>query len=91
VYLKEMAIGAGKNKKFRTRCRGQYLVTKRLSDLNYQIQITPGKLAIVNVNRFRKCPDAPKRKKAKKTTAPTIKETRQRKNGILVTKNPFTY
>jgi len=74
VYLKEMAIGAGKSKKFRTRWRGPYLITKRLSDLNYQIQITPGKLAIVNVNRLKRCHDAPKRKKAKKTTAPPIKE-----------------
>ena len=59
---------------FRTRWRGPYLITKRLSDLNYQIQITPGKLAIVNINRLKRCHDAPKRKKAKKATAPTIKE-----------------
>jgi len=65
VYLKGMVIGAGKSKNFRTRWRGPYLVTKRLSDLNYQTQITPGKLAIVNVNRLKRCHDAPKRKKSK--------------------------
>jgi len=74
VYLKEMAVGPGESKKFRTRLRGPYLITKRLSDLNYQIQITPGKFAIVNINRLKRCHDAPKRKKTKKTTVPTIKE-----------------
>ena len=34
IYLKEMAIGVEKNKKFRNRWRGPYLITKRFSDLN---------------------------------------------------------
>ena len=32
VYLKEMAIGDGKSKKFRNRWRGPYLITRRLSN-----------------------------------------------------------
>jgi len=55
VYLKEMAVGVGKSKKFRTRWRGPYLITKRLSDLNYQFQIKPCKLAIMNINRLKRC------------------------------------
>ena len=43
VYLKEMAIGAGKSKKFRDRWRGPYQITKKLSDWNYQIWFKPGK------------------------------------------------
>jgi hypothetical protein len=74
VYLKEMAVGAGKSKMFCTRWRGPYLITKRLSDLNYQIEIKPGKLAIVNINRLKRCYDVPKRKKVKNATAPTIEE-----------------
>jgi hypothetical protein len=69
-----MAVGVGKSKKFHTRWRGPYLITKRLSDLNYQIQIKPGMLAIVNINRLKRCYDAPKQKKAKKATVPTIEK-----------------
>jgi len=50
-----------------------YLISKRLSDLNYQIQITPGKLATVNINKSKRSYDAPKRNKVKKATAPTNK------------------
>jgi hypothetical protein len=55
IYLKEMTAGVGKSKKFRTRWRGPYLITKRFSDLNYQIQIKPRKYSTVNVNRMKKC------------------------------------
>ena len=66
AYLKEMAIGAGKSKKFRSRWRGPYLITRRLSDLNYQIQMKPGKCVVVNVNRLKRCHNPPRRKRDKK-------------------------
>jgi hypothetical protein len=65
-----MAIGAGKSKTFRERWRGPFLITKRYSDLNYRIQIKPGKLATVNINRLKKCHDPPRRKKDGKRTVP---------------------
>jgi len=55
IYLKEMTIGVGKSKKFRNKWRGPYLITRRFSDLNYQIQLKPGKFTTVNVNRMKKC------------------------------------
>jgi hypothetical protein len=73
VYLKEMAVGVGKSRKFRNRWRGPYLITKRFSDLNYQIQLNPGKHVTVNVNRLKKC-HAPPQKKSRKRTAQNPKE-----------------
>jgi hypothetical protein len=49
-YLKEMTVGVGKRKKFRDRWRGPFLITRRLSDRNYQIQLKPGKTVVLNVN-----------------------------------------
>jgi hypothetical protein len=63
LYLKEMAVGAGKSKKFRSRWRGPYLIMKRFSDLNYQIQIKPGKHITVNVNRLKRCHGPPRETK----------------------------
>jgi hypothetical protein len=62
VYLKEMSVGVGKIKKFRDRWRGPFLITKRLSDWNYQIQIKPSKTVVVNVNRMKKCHNPPTKK-----------------------------
>jgi hypothetical protein len=59
IYLKEMTVGVGKSKKFRNRWRGTYLITRRFSGLNYQIQIKPGKYKTVNVNRMKKCHKLP--------------------------------
>jgi hypothetical protein len=59
IYLKEMPVAVNKSKKFRTRWRGLYLITKRFSDLNYQIQIKTGKYSTVNVNRMKKCHKLP--------------------------------
>jgi len=73
VYLKEMTVGVGKSKKFRNRWRGPSLITRRLSDLNYQIQIKPDKRVVVNINRFKRCHDPPKRKRDKKENVPTPK------------------
>jgi hypothetical protein len=61
IYLKEMAIGPGKSKKFRGRWRGPFEITKRLSDWNYQIRMKPGK--DVNVNRMKLCRNPPTRKR----------------------------
>jgi hypothetical protein len=69
VYLKEMAVGVGKSRKFRNSWRGPYLLTKRFSDLNYQIQLKPGKHVTVNVNRLKKC-HAPPQKKNRKLPIP---------------------
>jgi hypothetical protein len=55
VYLKEMTVGVGKSKKFRIRWQGPFRITKRYSDLNCQIQLKPGKLVTVNINRLKKC------------------------------------
>jgi len=66
VYLQEMAIGAGKSKKIRNRWRGPYLITRRLSDLIYQIQIKPRKCVVVNVKRLKRCHNPPRRKRDKK-------------------------
>jgi len=55
IYLKEMTVGVGKSKKFRNKWRGPYLITSRFSDLNYQIQIKPGKFTTFNVNRMKRC------------------------------------
>jgi hypothetical protein len=71
VYLKEMAVSAGKSKKFCNCWRWPYLITKRLADLNYQIQIKPGKCVTVNVNRLKKCYDPPKKRKDRKGSVPT--------------------
>jgi hypothetical protein len=60
VCLKEMAVGAGMSRKFRNHWRGPYLIAKRFSDLNYQIQIKPGKYMTVNVNRLKKCQEGEK-------------------------------
>jgi hypothetical protein len=70
VYLKEMAIGAGKSKKFRERWRGPFLIIQRYSDLNYQIRIKPGKIATVNITRLKKCHDPSRSKKDGKRTVP---------------------
>jgi hypothetical protein len=43
-----LAIGPGKSKKF-DRWRGPFLITKRLSEWNYQIQLKPGKTFLVNI------------------------------------------
>jgi hypothetical protein len=67
IYLKEMTVGVGKSKKFRTRWRGPYLITKRFSDLKYQIQIKPGKYSTLNVNRMKKCHKFPGKVKDVKT------------------------
>jgi hypothetical protein len=53
----------GKSKKFRERWRGPFLITKRYTDLNYQIRIKPGKLATVNIKRLKKCHNHPRKKK----------------------------
>jgi hypothetical protein len=72
IYLKETTVGVGKSKKFSTRWRGPYLITKRFSDLNYQIQIKPGKYSTVNVNRMKKYHKLPgKVKDVKKKTLVT--------------------
>jgi transposase InsO family protein len=63
IYLKEMAIGPGKSKKFRGRWRGPFEVIKRLSDWNYQIRMKPGKDVVVNVNRMKLCRSSPTRKR----------------------------
>jgi hypothetical protein len=76
AYIKEMTIGVGKSKKFRTRWKGPYLITKRLSDLNYQIQLKPGKCVTVNVNRMKKCYTPPRGKRTMKKTV-LIAETKQ--------------
>ena len=55
IYLKEMATGPGKSKKFRGRWRGPFEVIKRLSDWNYQIPMKPGKDVVANVNRMKLC------------------------------------
>ena len=55
IYLKEMTVGVRKSKKFHNKWRGPYLITRRFSDLNYQIQLKPGKFTTVNVNRMKKC------------------------------------
>jgi hypothetical protein len=68
-----MAVGVGKSRKFRNPWRGPYLITKRFSDLNYQIQLKPGKHVTVNFNRLKKC-HAPPQKKSRKQTAPNPKE-----------------
>jgi len=73
VYLKEMTVGIGKSKKFRNRWRGPYLITRRLSDLNYQIQIKPGKFVLVNINRLKRRHDPPKRERDKKENVPNPK------------------
>jgi hypothetical protein len=62
VYLKEMSVGVGKSKKFRDRWRGPFLITKRLLDWNYQIQLKPGKTVVVNVNRMKRCHNPPTKK-----------------------------
>jgi hypothetical protein len=66
VYLKEITVG--KNKKFRIRWQGPFRITKRYSDLNYQIQLKPGKLVTVNINRLKKCNNPPRERKARKET-----------------------
>jgi transposase InsO family protein len=81
VYIKEMAVRPGKSKKFRDRWRGPYLVTQRLSDWNYQIQIKPGKVVIVNVNHMKKCHNPPARKKITKSLArDTVARNRKEKS-----------
>ena len=91
VYLKEMAVGFGKSKTFRTRWRGPYLITKRFSDLNYQIQIKPGKLVIVNINRLKRCYMLLSKRKLRKRQYQPLRRTRQMKNGTVAMRNPFTY
>ena len=73
VHLKEMTVGVGKSKMFRNRWRGPYFITRQLSDLNYQIQIKPGKRVVVNINRLKRCHDTPERKGDKKENVPTPK------------------
>lgn len=63
MYIKEMAIGPGKSNKFCERWRCPYLVTQRLSEWNYQIQIKPEKEVVVNVSRMEKCHNPPTRKR----------------------------
>jgi hypothetical protein len=63
VYIKEMALGPFKSKKFRDKWRAPYLVTQRISDRSNQIQIKPGKRVVVNVNRMKKCYSLPTRNK----------------------------
>jgi len=46
------------------------VITRRLSDLNYQIQIKPGKCVVVNVNRLKKCHNPQRRKRDKKENLP---------------------
>jgi hypothetical protein len=75
VYLKEMTVGVGKSKKFRSRWRGPYLVTKRFSDLNYQILVKPGKYMTVNVNRMKKCYKLPGRASRKKGEITPVRES----------------
>jgi hypothetical protein len=83
-----MAIAAGKCKKFRERWRGPFLITKRYSDLNYQIRIKPGKLATANINRLKKCHDPPRKKKDEKRTVP---ERKQIVSGTTVMTNHYAY
>jgi hypothetical protein len=66
IYLKEMVVGVGKSKKFRSKWCGPYLIVKRFSDLNYQIQIVPGKYMTVNVNRLKRCHNPPVKGTSKK-------------------------
>jgi hypothetical protein len=76
IYLKEMVVGVGKSKKFRSRWRGPYLITKRFSNLNYQIQIGPGKHVTVNVNRLKRCHNPPVKGTSKKiVTSPKTRLT----------------
>jgi hypothetical protein len=67
VYLKDMVVGVGKSKKFGSRWHGPYLITKRVSYLNYQIQIGLGKHVTVNVNRLKRCHNPPVKGTSKKT------------------------
>jgi hypothetical protein len=76
VCLREMTVGVGKCKKFRIRWKRPYLITKRFSNLNYQIQTKPGKYVTVNVNRMEVCYDPPGRRKTRKGTVPA-KKTKQ--------------
>jgi hypothetical protein len=62
VYLKEMSVGVGKTKTFRDRWRGPFLITNRLSDWNYQIQLQPGKRVVVNINCMKRCHNPPTKK-----------------------------
>jgi hypothetical protein len=64
-----MSVGVGKSKKFRDRWRGPFLITKRLSDWNYQIQLKPGKTVVVNVNRMKRCHNPPKKTRSNRDTA----------------------
>jgi len=69
IYLKEMTVGVGKSKKFRNKWRGPYLITRRFSYLNYQIQIKSGKYTTVNVNPIKKCHKLPGKAKDIKNRA----------------------
>jgi hypothetical protein len=70
VYLKEMTVVVGKSKKFRNRCRGPYLITKRFShELSNPKKAE--KYVTVNVNRMKRCYNPPGRKRARKGTVPT--------------------
>jgi hypothetical protein len=73
LYLKEMAIGVGKSKKFCDRWRGRFLITKRLSDWNYQIQLKPDKEVVVSVNRMKKCHSPPSKKRVFQRMVPDPK------------------
>jgi hypothetical protein len=66
IYLKEMFVGVVKIKKFRSRWRGPYLITKRFSDLKCQIQIGPGNYVTFNVNRLKRCHNPPVKRTSKK-------------------------
>ena len=84
VYLKEMAIGAGKSKKFRDRWRGPYQITKKLSDWNYKIRFKPGKTIVVNVNQVKRCHDPPIRRRL-------LTKTTEDQNNVLSDNEPDEY
>jgi hypothetical protein len=71
-----MTVGVGKSKMFRIRWQGPFRITKRYSDLIDQIQLEPGKLVTLNINRLKKCNNPPRERKARKGTV-SIPEKKQ--------------
>jgi hypothetical protein len=55
VYLRQMSRVKRGCPKFRLRWRGPYEVIRRLSDLNYLVQVSRRKELVVNVNKMKKC------------------------------------
>jgi hypothetical protein len=55
VYHRQMSRVKRGCPKFRLKWRGPYEVTRRLSDLNYLVQVSRRKELVVNVNKMKKC------------------------------------